>query len=35
LPQRYAWACAFGIVVSLIWLYIEVLRLLSYFSGND
>jgi uncharacterized YccA/Bax inhibitor family protein len=33
LPQRYAWACAFGIVVSLIWLYIEVLRLLSYFSG--
>jgi uncharacterized YccA/Bax inhibitor family protein len=34
LPQRYAWACAFGIVVSLIWLYIEVLRLLSYFSGE-
>lgn len=34
LPQRYAWACAFGILVSLIWLYIEVLRLLSYFSGE-
>lgn len=34
LPQRYAWACAFGIVVSLIWLYLEVLRLLSYFSGE-
>jgi uncharacterized YccA/Bax inhibitor family protein len=34
LPQRYAWACAFGILVSLIWLYLEVLRLLSYFSGE-
>ncbi|QSB14119.1 Bax inhibitor-1/YccA family protein [Natronosporangium hydrolyticum] len=34
LPQKYAWACAFGIVVSLIWLYIEVLRLLSYFQGD-
>lgn len=34
LPERYAWACAFGIVVSLIWLYIEVLRLLSYFASE-
>jgi uncharacterized YccA/Bax inhibitor family protein len=34
LPERYAWACAFGIVVSLIWLYLEVLRLLSYFSSE-
>jgi uncharacterized YccA/Bax inhibitor family protein len=34
LPERYAWACAFGILVSLIWLYLEVLRLLSYFSGD-
>jgi uncharacterized YccA/Bax inhibitor family protein len=34
LPERYAWACAFGILVSLIWLYIEVLRLLSYFQGE-
>jgi uncharacterized YccA/Bax inhibitor family protein len=34
LPERYAWACAFGILVSLIWLYLEVLRLLSYFSGE-
>jgi uncharacterized YccA/Bax inhibitor family protein len=34
LPQRYAWAASFGILVSLIWLYIEVLRLLSYFSGE-
>jgi uncharacterized YccA/Bax inhibitor family protein len=35
LPQRYSWVAAFGILVSLIWLYLEVLRLLSYFSGED
>ena len=31
LPQRYAWAGAFGLVVTLVWLYVEFLRLLSYF----
>jgi len=31
LPRKYAWACAFGILVGLIWLYLEILRLLSYF----
>jgi uncharacterized YccA/Bax inhibitor family protein len=35
LPQRYAWSCAFGILVGLIWLYIEILRLLSYFTSED
>jgi len=35
LPQRYAWTAAFGILVSLIWLYLEFLRLLSYFQGDD
>ncbi|BCJ58525.1 Bax inhibitor-1/YccA family protein [Micromonospora endophytica] len=35
LPQRYSWVAAFGILVSLIWLYIELLRLLSYFQGDD
>ena len=35
LPQRYSWVAAFGILVSLIWLYLEVLRLLSYFQGDD
>jgi uncharacterized YccA/Bax inhibitor family protein len=35
LPRRYAWACAFGILVGLIWLYLEILRLLSYFQGDD
>ncbi|WP_018351665.1 Bax inhibitor-1/YccA family protein [Longispora albida] len=30
LPEKYAWACAFGLLVGLIFLYYEVLRLLSY-----
>jgi uncharacterized YccA/Bax inhibitor family protein len=35
LPQRYSWVAAFGILVSLVWLYLEILRLLSYFQGDD
>jgi uncharacterized YccA/Bax inhibitor family protein len=29
LPQQYAWTAAFGLVVTLIWLYLEILRLIS------
>ncbi|ASW53680.1 Bax inhibitor-1/YccA family protein [Plantactinospora sp. KBS50] len=35
LPERYSWTAAFGILVGLVWLYLEVLRLLSYFQGDD
>jgi uncharacterized YccA/Bax inhibitor family protein len=28
--RRYSWYCAFGILVGLIWLYLEILRLLGY-----
>lgn len=28
--QRYAWYFAFGLMVTLVWLYLEILRLLSY-----
>ena len=35
LPQRYSWTCAFGILVGLIWLYLEILRLLSYLQGGN
>ncbi|MFI9641879.1 Bax inhibitor-1/YccA family protein [Micromonospora sp. NPDC051925] len=35
LPARYSWTAAFGIVVSLVWLYLEMLRLISYFQGDD
>lgn len=30
-PERFAWFAAFGLVVGLVWLYLEILRLLSYF----
>lgn len=30
-PVRYSWMAAFGLVVTLVWLYIEILRLISYF----
>jgi uncharacterized YccA/Bax inhibitor family protein len=35
LPQRYSWTCAFGILVGLIWLYLEILQLLSYIQGGS
>jgi uncharacterized YccA/Bax inhibitor family protein len=31
LPARFAWYIAFGLMTTLVWLYIEILRLLSYF----
>jgi uncharacterized YccA/Bax inhibitor family protein len=30
-PEKFAWYAAFGMVVGLVWLYLEILRLLSYF----
>lgn len=30
-PERFAWFAAFGLIVGLVWLYLEILRLLSYF----
>lgn len=30
-PERESWLAAFGLVVTLVWLYLEVLRLISYF----
>lgn len=35
LPERYGWYAAFSLMVSLVWLYIEIVRLLSYFSGRE
>ena len=33
-PERESWRIAFGLVVGLVWLYLEVLRLLSYLNGG-
>ena len=35
LPQAYAWTAAFGLVVTLVWLYLEILRMLSILRGNN
>ncbi|GII93241.1 Bax inhibitor-1/YccA family protein [Sinosporangium siamense] len=34
-PAKYAWMCAFGLTLTLVWIYLEVLRLISYFSSSD
>jgi uncharacterized YccA/Bax inhibitor family protein len=32
-PSQYAWYAAFGLVVTLVWLYLELLRLLAIFRN--
>jgi uncharacterized YccA/Bax inhibitor family protein len=33
-PEKAAWGVALGLTVTLVWLYIEILRLLSYFRND-
>ena len=34
IPERYSWLAAFGLVVTLVWLYIEMLRLIAILRGD-
>jgi uncharacterized YccA/Bax inhibitor family protein len=34
-PRRVAWTAAFGLTVTLVWLYTEILRLLAIFNSSD
>jgi uncharacterized YccA/Bax inhibitor family protein len=34
LPTRFAWLAAFGLVVTLVWLYVEMLRLIAILRGD-
>jgi uncharacterized YccA/Bax inhibitor family protein len=34
-PQQFAWVAAFGLVVTLVWLYLEILRLLAILRGDN
>ena len=34
-PARFAWSAAFGLLVTLVWLYLEFLRLLAILRGNN
>jgi len=33
-PKYMEWYCAFGLMVTIVWLYVEILRLLSRFGGS-
>ena len=35
LPAKFAWTAAFGLTVTLVWLYIEMLRLLAILQSGD
>ncbi len=34
-PQKYSWTVAFGLTVTLIWLYVEILRIIAILRSND
>ena len=35
IPAKFAWTAAFGLTVTLVWLYIELLRLLAILRGGE
>ena len=34
-PRQYGWLGAFGIMVTVVWLYVEILRLVAILRGNN
>ena len=34
-PREESWLAAFGLTLTLVWIYLEMLRLLSILNGND
>jgi len=34
-PERESWRLAFGLLVTLIWLYLEILRFLAILNSNN
>ncbi|MGW7359364.1 Bax inhibitor-1/YccA family protein [Streptomyces sp. NPDC054802] len=34
-PRQESWLAAFGLTVTLVWIYLEMLRLVAIFSGDD
>jgi uncharacterized YccA/Bax inhibitor family protein len=35
IPTKFAWTAAFGLTVTLVWLYVEILRLLAILRGGE
>jgi uncharacterized YccA/Bax inhibitor family protein len=33
-PERYSWTAAFGLATTMIWLYVEILRILAIFQQD-
>jgi uncharacterized YccA/Bax inhibitor family protein len=33
-PEKYSWLLAHGLIVTLVWLYLEILRLLGRMRSN-
>ena len=33
-PRKFAWAAAFGFMLTVVWLYLEILRLVALLSGR-
>ena len=34
-PKQYEWSAAFGLVFTVLWIYLKILDLLMQFSGKD
>ncbi|WP_307470596.1 Bax inhibitor-1/YccA family protein [Microbacterium sp. SORGH_AS_0505] len=34
-PREFGWVGAFGIMVTVVWLYVEILRMIAILRGND
>ncbi|MGO1316460.1 MAG: Bax inhibitor-1/YccA family protein [Cellulomonadaceae bacterium] len=34
-PAKFAWTAAFGLIVTLVWLYVEFLRIFAILAGRD
>jgi len=34
-PRQEAWLAAFGLTMTLVWIYVEMLRLAAIFSNSD
>lgn len=34
-PRKYSWTAAFGLTVTLVWLYVEILRLIAIVRGSS
>ncbi|NTW41519.1 MAG: Bax inhibitor-1/YccA family protein [Cellulomonadaceae bacterium] len=35
IPAKFAWSAAFGLIVTLVWLYLEILRILAILRGDN